>query len=86
MRYTFQTVSESGSFAFPNGTDVRHASSLRDLRWFLDSWMDEHDRVGSDSRDAHLMVWRGHLEDVTDQYPDFELRLGPRGGAIRCAC
>ena len=86
MLYTLQTVSESGSFAQPDGTDVRYASNLRDLRWFLDSWMDDHDRVGSDSRDARLVVWKGRLPDVTDCYPDFELRPGPRGGIVRCLC
>lgn len=86
MIYTLQTISESGSFAAPEGTDVRHASSLADLRWHLDNWSDEHGRVGADESNASLLVWKGRLDDVTDLYPDFIVRLGPRGGLVRESC
>lgn len=81
--YTLQQCSESGSFAAPSGTDVYHATNLADLDWYLDNWEEQHDRFGSDSADASLLVWRGRLDDVTDVYPDFQCRRGPRGGLIR---
>jgi len=46
----------------------------------LIDWADDHSRYGSDERDATALVWRGHLDDVTDQYPDFQLIMGPRLG------
>jgi hypothetical protein len=81
--YTLQQCSESGSFAAPSGTNVYHAANLADLDWYLDNWEEQHDRVGSDSAGAQLLVWRGRLDDVTDVYPDFLCRRGPRGGLIR---
>jgi hypothetical protein len=79
--YTYQTVSESGSFSTPEGSDVEHAQNKRDLCRALERWQDAHDRVGSDEQLASLIVWKGELDDVTDVYPDFEVRTGPRGGA-----
>jgi hypothetical protein len=79
--YTYQTVSESGSFSSPEGSDVEHARSKRDLRRALERWQDDHGRVGSDEQLASLVVWKGELDDVTDVYPDFEVKPGPRGGA-----
>ena len=84
--YTFQTCSESGSFAAPSPTSVAHAANLADLDWHLDNWEDQHDRFGADSADASLMVWRGRLDTVQDQYPDFICRRGPRGGMVRELC
>lgn len=84
--YTAQQCSESGSFAPPQADEVHHASSLAGLDWLLDSWEDEHDKVGSDSADATLMVWRGRLDNVQDLYPDFICRRGKRGGLVREAC
>jgi hypothetical protein len=78
--YTYQTISESGSFSSPEGADVGHARNKRDLRRALERWQDSHDRVGSDEQLASLIVWKGELDDVTDVYPDFEVKPGPRGG------
>jgi hypothetical protein len=84
--YTVQTMSESGSFTAPSPTSVYHAANLADLDWILDSWEDEHGRVGSDSADASLMVWRGRLNDVQDICPDFVCRRGKRGALVRETC
>ena len=86
MKYTYQTVSESHSFAAPEGTDVEHASNLGDLRAALDEWRDEHGNVGTSEEYAQIIVWHGTLDDVTDEYPDFILRPGPRGGMIKESC
>lgn len=86
MNYTYQEISESGSFGHPMGDDVNHASNLRELSRALEHWQDAHDRVGSDPQLASLMVWKGTLDDVTDIYPEFELKPGPRGGVIRSNC
>ncbi len=86
MKYTYQTISESGSFSSPEGTDVSHASSKRDLRRALERWQYSHSRVGSDETQASLLVWKGELDDVQDVYPDFEVTSGPKLGARFSAC
>ena len=50
------------------------------MEWVLTDWSEEHPRMGSGERDAHALVWKGTLDDVTDQYPDYQLRFGPRMG------
>lgn len=86
MHWTLQMWSESGSFAMPDGTDVRHATSKEDVDWLFTEWAEEHPQVGSDERDAKALVWKGHLPDVTDQWPDYELTLGPRHGICWGKC
>jgi len=86
MAYTIQLHSTSGSFASPWGHDVEHATNLAGVRESLEDWADQHLQVGSDRTDAHALVWKGHLEDVTDAEPDFELTVGPRGGIRRQPC
>lgn len=86
MNYTYQECSNSGSFSQPNGTKVNHATSKRQLVSALEYWQDSHSRVGSDERDASLLVWKGTLDDVTDVYPDFEVTSGLRMGAIFTRC
>lgn len=83
MNYTFQEWSESGSFGNPlSGKHVEHASSMCQLRRAMTTWADEHERY-ADVRDATIRVWHGHLDDVTDVYPSFDLKIGPRGGIVR---
>jgi hypothetical protein len=85
MKYTYQRLADSGNWAHPEPTDVRHASSLDWLRDSLEGWADTVGRY-DDPQAASLMVWCGDLEDVTDQYPDFMLTVGPRGGIRREPC
>ena len=84
MRYTYQTLTESGSFSAPWGDDVGHASSTAELRSALECWTGEVSAVADEP--AWLRVWIGHEDDVTDLYPDFELFQGPRGGAVKVPC
>lgn len=77
-RYTYQTHSESGSFGSPEG--VKFADSKDHLGFALEVWVDCHDQVGSNERDAYLLVWEGEHDDVTDLYPNMIVMLGPRGG------
>ena len=83
--YTYQQHAESGNWAHPEPGDVAHASSLDQLYSALEGWADTVGRY-DDERCASIMVWRGLHDDVTDLYPDFTLRLGPRGGVVREAC
>lgn len=39
-----------------------------------------------DRGEAAALVWKGHLKDVTDMYPDLELTIGPRGGVQVSPC
>ena len=82
MTYTYQKLSESGSFAHPEGGDVGRAETKAELRLVLEDWAYWHRRVGADERQAVLRVWIGVLHDVTDQYPDFDMVYGPRGGVV----
>ena len=85
MNYTYQEISDSGNFAMPQPDDVSHATSKRELRLALERWADTNERY-NDRKDASLMVWKGHHDDVTDLCPDFEIRVGPRDGAIFSPC
>lgn len=85
MNYTYQEISESGNWSLPGGTDVHHATSKRQLRNALERWADTNDRY-NDRRDAWLRVWAGHLGDVTDVYPEFDVKEGPRGGMVIDPC
>lgn len=78
MRYTIQLHTESGSFATPQGDNVRHCTSQADIRWHLDNWADTVSRYSEQPVEA--LVWRGTLNDVTDTYPDWVATLGPKGG------
>lgn len=90
MKYTCQIY--VNGYASPKGDDVHHATSLSELRGILESERDQAKRLGAayESDDlpggANMLVWIGHLEDVTDMYPGFELVFGPRGGIHRAPC
>lgn len=79
IRYTVQKFSEASRWANPEGTDVSYCYNKQDVADMFNDWGDTVDRYG-DRQEAYLRVWCGELSDVTDQYPDFELRFGPRGG------
>lgn len=79
MTYTVQLHAESGSWACPDGTDVKHASSKRAAADLLLDWADTVGRY-DDEHCASALVWKGRYRDVTWLYPDFQLVLGPRMG------
>jgi hypothetical protein len=83
--YTFQRLIDSGNWAPPQSDEVSHSSSLPGLRNSLENWRETVERMDDPSL-CSLMVWKGKLEDVTDQYPDFILKAGPRGGIIKELC
>jgi hypothetical protein len=83
--YTFQYLVDSGSWAMPQSDEVSYSSSLSELRNSLEDWRETVGRMEDPSL-CSLMVWKGKLEDVTDQYPDFILKSGPRGGIIKESC
>jgi len=80
--HTIQLISESGSFGQPDGTDV-YFGSYQILKEYFGDWVQLHDRTGTGTEYARALVWKGKLEDVTDQYPDYVLTVGPRGGVVR---
>jgi len=85
MKYTYQRLADSGNWALPRSDRLSHASSLYWLRNRLESWADTVGRW-DDPQCASLMVWIGDYDDVTDLYPDFELKVGPRGGIRKELC
>lgn len=78
MRYTIQLHTESGCFATPQGDEVLHCQSKADIHWHLDNWADRVSRYADTP--VEVLVWKGTLDDVTDIYPDWVAKLGPRGG------
>lgn len=82
-RYTYQTLSDSGSFAAPAGDNVHHCRAIVQLKAAFEDWARVHRRVGAPDDCAVVRVWIGNLVDVTDVYPDFDLMRGPRGGVQR---
>jgi hypothetical protein len=85
VKYTIQLHADSGNWAYPQSDDVRHANSKQEAANFLTDWADTVGRY-YDERCATALVWRGHLDDVTDVYPDYELMLGPRLGVRWSLC
>ena len=81
MKMTYQLVSESGSFGAPYGQDVEHGSK-KDAESLLSYWVNQHDRVGSDSAMASIYAYVGHYDDVTDMCPDYEIKRGPHDGTV----
>ena len=81
MFYTVQTLADSGNWAAPWGTDsLHHCDSKAAAEAVLNEWADTVQRL-DERRDARALVWCGEwLNDVTDLYPDFELKIGPRHG------
>lgn len=79
MKYTLQLLADSGNWAWPQPTDVRHANSKREVDDRLHDWIETVGRY-DDERCASALVWCGHLNDVTDQYPDWQVTVGPRLG------
>lgn len=85
MDYTFQRWADSGNWAQPCGNDVMTAHGLDDLCECLDTWADTVGRY-DDRNCAYFVVWKGYHRDVTDLYPDWLLKFGPRGGIRREPC
>ena len=85
MAYTIQLFSESGNWANPQGDDVKFAANLREVYDLFYDWIDTNERYNY-AQDATALVWSERLEDVTDQYPDWQLTVGPRGGIRRNPC
>ena len=87
MQYFYQPVSESGSFSNPEPREVRSARSRAELEEALDQWERAHHRVGSEPKDASLLVWVQRVPDAAmhvsrflEPYPDKIATRGPRGG------
>jgi hypothetical protein len=78
MKYTIQLHTDSGMFQAPEGQEVKHCSSKKDIRGSLEHWNDTVNRYSEGQCSA--LVWKGTLRDVTDIYPDGEATLGKRGG------
>lgn len=83
--YTYQRLVDSGNWAMPQSDEVGHSSSLPELRDSLEDWRETVESM-DDPNLCSLMVWKGRLEDVADQYPDFILKSGPRGGIVKELC
>jgi len=80
MNYTYQEISESGSFSNPYPDDVKHAKNKTDLRLALARWEYSHYQAGSPEECASLWVCIGTYGDI--EYPDFIVGRGPRGGVV----
>ena len=90
MKYTFQIY--VNGYALPQGSEVGHASNKEEIYDEMRSARDEALRYGAayESEDnkggATARVWTGHLSDITDVYPDFDVVFGPRGGLHCVPC
>lgn len=85
-KYTMQTFADSGNWANPDGRQsLAWADSLAAVK---DAFLDWAEEVGhyDDPRDAYAYVWKGHLKDATDLYPEWQLILGHRLGIRREPC
>lgn len=73
MKYTIQL--HIAGYASPMGTDVEHHNSLASAREALRQAQREAQRYGAGYDTPLALGYIGHLEDVTDIYPDFKLTL-----------
>ena len=91
MLYTIARVSECGNFTGETfrRDSLRTAYSRREVAGILSDWSETVGRYGSE-RDASLLVYRGRIQPdgeplgpgADDIYPDWQVTLGPRGGAV----
>ena len=68
-------------YASPSGTDVEHFFSLSDV---LDTlYFRYHDKIHFPCvEECEAQIFVGHINDVSDVYPDYNAFFGPRG-AVR---
>lgn len=93
MLYTIERVSECGNFTDETFRRdcLRTAHSRREVAGILSDWAETVGRY-SDERYASLLVYRGRIQPdgeplgplADDIYPDWQVTLGPRGGAVWC--
>ncbi len=83
MKWYYQEVSESGSFD-RSGWSIEwfRCNSKKSVEELFENWLDDHDAVGADRKYASLHVYKGAKGD----YPDFIVKLGPRGGIVWERC
>lgn len=77
-RYTVQFI--IAGYALPAGNDVFYADSQAAIKRQLQREHDAAENVGAGYEPSEALVWKGELEDVTDQYPDYRATIGARGG------
>jgi hypothetical protein len=86
MLYTIQLHANSGNWATPDGRQsLKIAQNKQEVNDLFQDWADTVGRY-EDERCAYAFVWKGELDDVTDQYPDCELTFGPRMGINWIPC
>ena len=78
MRYTVQFF--IAGYGAPEGGDVEHADSKKEIGRMLQSEHDRAESYGAAYEPSEALIWRGHHDDVTDIYPDASAVIGPRGG------
>jgi len=66
-------------YSAPSGKDIEHFDSIAAAKRTLLNRSD-FDPYYPCVTDAAVLIWRGHYEDVTDVYPDYEFTVGKRGG------
>jgi len=88
-RYYTVQVFISG-YAAPDGDDVEHFTSLACVKDYFRNCVTEAECYGAgyDSIDweNEAVIFKGLLDDVTDQYPDLIAKFGPRRGVILERC
>ena len=78
MKYTVQFF--IAGYSLPGGRDVEYFNTLADIKRAL---LREHDTAevyGAGYNPSECLLWKGHIKDVTDIYPDGGFIIGPRGG------
>lgn len=74
------------SYAAPGGKDVEHYPSLKIAKEVLWCRNDNADGRTPLVEGSEALIWRGHLADTTDVYPELRLYFGPHGGIRAESC
>lgn len=83
-KYTVQF--HIAGYATPDGNDVMYADSIAAIKHALQRWHGDAEQVGAGYEPSEALVWQGEIENVTDQYPDYQAIIGPRGGVQWTRC
>lgn len=84
MKYYYQEITESGSFAYPMPDDYSTCEGMDGLRRAFDRWLDTVRQYSDEP--VSLVVFKGEPDTEClypcDDCPDFIIESGPRDGMI----
>lgn len=85
MRHTIQCWTELGNFANPRDHDDKFTGTLKECKKEFATWYKMHLNYYEEREAQEALTGLVWIGDTVGDYPDFLLKIGPRGGVRRCA-